>query len=87
VLDGDIRDLRQRFEAMQSFDPSMLPDDAPTQADVAQGIRAARRKVRTKGRQRANLVKAQALLAKAQAIKAQANAACQATAHDTHTSS
>jgi hypothetical protein len=78
VLDGDIRDLRQQFEAMQSFDPSMLPDDAPTQDDVDQGIRAARRKVRTKGRQSTNFVQAQALLAKAQAIKAPADAACQA---------
>jgi 2-keto-3-deoxy-L-rhamnonate aldolase RhmA len=78
VLDDDIRDLRRQVAAMRSFDPSMLPDDAPTQDDVNQAISAARRKVRAQGRQGANFPKAQALLAKAQAIKAQADAACQA---------
>lgn len=78
VLDRAISDLRQRFDAMQSLDPALLPDDAPTQDEIDQAIGAARHKVRTKGRQGTNFAQAQALLAKAQAIKSQADAACQA---------
>jgi hypothetical protein len=78
VLDHDIQDLRQLFDQMQAVDPSLLPSDAPTQDDVDQAIRAARRKVRAKGGHGASFTKAQALLGQAEAIKAKADAACQA---------
>jgi hypothetical protein len=76
VLDGDIRDLRQQFSALTSFDPSMLPGDIPTKQVVEDAIAAARRKVRAKGGQGVNFTRAQALLAKAQAIKSRADTAC-----------
>jgi hypothetical protein len=78
VLDRDIHDLREQFTQLQAVDPSLLPDDAPTQQDVDAAIRAARRKVRAQGGEGANFDKAQARLAQAEAIKAKADAACQA---------
>lgn len=78
VLDRAVRDLRQRSDAMESLDPALLPDDAPTQDEIDQAISAAHHKVRVEGRQGTNFAKAQALVAKAQAIKSQADAACQA---------
>lgn len=78
VLASAILDLRHQFAQMNDVDPSLLPDGAPTQDEVAAAISAARRKVRTKGREGANFTKAEALLAEAEAIKAKADAACQA---------
>jgi chaperonin cofactor prefoldin len=78
VLDDDIQYLREQLAQMQGVDPAMLPADAPTQDEVDQAIRAARRKVRAEGGQGADFTKAQALLGQAEAIKAKADAACQA---------
>jgi hypothetical protein len=78
VLDDDVGNLRQAFLTMSSFDPSTLPDGAPSKDDVDRAISAARHTVRTEGRKGTNFAAAQALLAKAQAIEAQAGAACRA---------
>lgn len=78
VLDADIRDLRGQLRQLQAFDPSLLPDDAPTHQEVETAIRAARRSVRAKGQRGAKFGAAQKLLAQAQAIEAKANAACRA---------
>ena len=44
VLDRDIDDVRGKFAQMRALDPALLPDDAPTRADVNAAISAARGK-------------------------------------------
>jgi hypothetical protein len=78
ALDRDVDDLRATFAQMRSLAPALLPDDAPTKADVDAAISAARRKVRATGGQGANFTRAQQILSQAEAIKAKADAACQA---------
>jgi hypothetical protein len=77
LLDRDVRELRAQLEGLRALDPARLPDGAPTEADVDEAIRSARRTVRLRGGRGAGFAKAEQLLADAKAIKAKAQAACQ----------
>jgi hypothetical protein len=76
-IDSDVHNLRDQFAAMQSYDPSLIGADAPTQDDVDAAIHAARQKV--KGAGGADFASAGKLLAKAEALQATAQGACDRT--------
>jgi predicted small lipoprotein YifL len=76
VLDADISDLRSRLADLEAVDPTMLPADAPTQADVDGAIQAAKRTVRQRAARGADFSAAGKLLAQGEAIQAKADAAC-----------
>ena len=76
LIDDDIRNLREEYSALTSFDSSLMPD-APTQEDVDGAIRAARRKVKHAGG--ADFAAAGKLLDQAKALQATAQAACDRT--------
>jgi hypothetical protein len=76
VLADDIRDVRGRLADLEAVDPTLLPADAPTRADVDQAIQAAKHTVRQRAANGADFTAASKLLAKGEAIQAKADAAC-----------